>query len=67
MRLISMQIYCNRNVWGSALGKGGEGEDEEIIARLNKVGREEEIRYDEIMYYFGPSVLPRAFFLRIIC
>ncbi|PWW79605.1 pseudouridine synthase [Tuber magnatum] len=42
-------IYCNRNVWGPALGKGGEGKDEEIIERLNKVGREEEIRYDEII------------------
>ncbi|RPA93558.1 pseudouridine synthase [Choiromyces venosus 120613-1] len=42
-------IYCNRNVWGPALGKGGEGDDEDIIERLNRVGREEEIRYDEII------------------
>lgn len=61
MRLISMQIYCNRNVWGPALGKGGEGEDEEIIAKLNKVGREEEIRYDEIMYYFSLLPYPMSF------
>jgi len=63
MRLISMQIYCNRNVWGAALGKGGEGVDEEIIARLNKVGREEEIRYDEIMYYFSLLSHPVPFSL----
>lgn len=58
-----MQIYCNRNVWGAALGKGGEGVDEEIIARLNKVGREEEIRYDQIMYYFSLLSHPVPFSL----
>ncbi|CAZ83861.1 unnamed protein product [Tuber melanosporum] len=47
--IINDPIYCNRNVWGPALGKGGEGEDEEIIERLNKVGREEEVRYEEII------------------
>ncbi|KAG0644827.1 pseudouridine synthase [Tuber brumale] len=47
--IINDPIYCNRNVWGPTLGEGGEGEDEEIIERLNKVGREEEVRYEEII------------------
>jgi tRNA pseudouridine32 synthase len=34
-------IYCNQRVWGKNLGKGGEGEDEDIIARLSKMGKEE--------------------------
>lgn len=34
-------IYCNRRVWGESLGKGGEGNDEDIITRLNRMGKEE--------------------------
>ncbi|KAI5816321.1 DRAP deaminase [Pyronema omphalodes] len=34
-------IYCNRKVFGVNLGKGGEGDDEDIITRLNRMGKEE--------------------------
>jgi tRNA pseudouridine synthase 9 len=34
-------IYCNRKVFGPNLGKGGEGDDEDIITRLNKMGKTE--------------------------
>ncbi|KAI9774766.1 MAG: hypothetical protein M1839_001633 [Geoglossum umbratile] len=34
-------IYCNQRVWGQNLGKGGEGEDEDIIARLSRMGKDE--------------------------
>ncbi|KAA8912902.1 DRAP deaminase [Sphaerosporella brunnea] len=34
-------IYCNRKVFGPSLGKGGEGDDEDIITRLNKMGKSE--------------------------
>jgi len=34
-------IYCNRKVFGPNLGKGGEGEDEDIITRLNRMGKNE--------------------------
>jgi tRNA pseudouridine synthase 9 len=34
-------IYCNRKVFGINLGKGGEGDDEDIITRLNRMGKEE--------------------------
>ncbi len=36
-------IYCNQRVFGASLGKGDEGsdEDEDIIARLSKMGKEE--------------------------
>ncbi|KAL7275377.1 DRAP deaminase [Rhizina undulata] len=42
-------IYCNRRVWGPNLGKGGEGDDEDIITRLSKMGKEEVA--DAIAYY----------------
>lgn len=53
-------IYCNRKVWGPNLGKGGEGEDEDIITRLNKMGKEEAADamayFNEIVYvdFFNP-------------
>ncbi|KAI9768242.1 MAG: hypothetical protein M1840_005072 [Geoglossum simile] len=34
-------IYCNQRVWGQNLGKGGEGEDDDIIARLSRMGKDE--------------------------
>ncbi|KAF8249597.1 pseudouridine synthase [Wilcoxina mikolae CBS 423.85] len=34
-------IYCNRKVFGVNLGKGGEGDDEDIITRLNRMGKTE--------------------------
>ncbi|KAI5807081.1 DRAP deaminase [Geopyxis carbonaria] len=34
-------IYCNRRVWGASLGKGGAGDDEDIITRLGRMGKEE--------------------------
>lgn len=53
-------IYCNRKVWGPNLGKGGEGEDEDIITRLNRMGKEEAADamayFDEMVYvdFFNP-------------
>jgi tRNA pseudouridine synthase 9 len=37
----AIKIYCNRKVWGANLGKAGEGEDEDIITRLNRMGKSE--------------------------
>ncbi|RPB09246.1 pseudouridine synthase [Morchella conica CCBAS932] len=34
-------IYCNRLVWGPGLGKGGEGDDEDIITRLGRMGKDQ--------------------------
>ncbi|KAF3086052.1 hypothetical protein TWF706_011775 [Orbilia oligospora] len=34
-------IYCNRKVFGPNLGVGGEGDDEDIITRLSRMGKEE--------------------------
>ncbi|KAK6520492.1 hypothetical protein TWF506_000745 [Arthrobotrys conoides] len=34
-------IYCNRKVFGPNLGIGGEGDDEDIITRLSRMGKEE--------------------------
>lgn len=34
-------IYSNRRVFGVNLGKGGEGNEEDIITRLEKMGKEE--------------------------
>ena len=34
-------IYCNLRVWGQALGKNGEAEDEDIITRLDRMGKDE--------------------------
>lgn len=34
-------IYCNAKVFGANLGKGGEGDDEDIITRLNRMGKQE--------------------------
>ena len=34
-------IYCNRKVFGINLGKGGEGDDEDIITRLGRMGKTE--------------------------
>jgi tRNA pseudouridine synthase 9 len=46
-------IYCNRKVFGPNLGKGGEGDDEDLITRLNRMGKEEvaeaEAYHDEIV------------------
>lgn len=46
-------IYCNRKVFGANLGKGGEGDDEDIITRLNRMGKSEvaeaEAYHDEMM------------------
>lgn len=45
-------IYCNRRVFGSNLGKGGDGDDDDIITRLNRMGKQEvadaEAYWDEI-------------------
>lgn len=42
-------IYCNRKVWGPNLGKGGEGEDEDIITRLDRMGKDEAA--DAVAYF----------------
>jgi tRNA pseudouridine synthase 9 len=34
-------IYANQRVWGQNLGKGGDNNDEDIISRLSKMGKEE--------------------------
>ena len=47
-------IYCNRKVFGPNLGVGGEGDDEDIITRLSRMGKEEVAEavayHDELVY-----------------
>ncbi|ODV92857.1 hypothetical protein CANCADRAFT_22508 [Tortispora caseinolytica NRRL Y-17796] len=45
-------IYANRRVFGPHLGKNGEGNDEEIIAKLSAVGKTESalsLAYEEVL------------------
>ncbi|KAF3923415.1 hypothetical protein ABW21_db0206290 [Orbilia brochopaga] len=55
-------IYCNRKVFGPNLGIGGEGDDEDIITRLSRMGKDEVAEaiayHDEIVYVNQSSQTP---------
>jgi len=50
-------IYCNRGVFGASLGKGGDGDDDDIITRLGRMGKTEvaqaEAYHDEMVSEHG--------------
>ncbi|KAK9351272.1 pseudouridine synthase [Lipomyces doorenjongii] len=47
-------IYANRRVFGPDLGKGGSGDDDDIVVRLARMGKYEEaqsVAYEEIIQH----------------
>ncbi|KAK9365345.1 pseudouridine synthase [Lipomyces kononenkoae] len=47
-------IYANRRVFGPDLGRGGSGDDDDIVVRLARMGKYEEaqsVAYEEIKQY----------------
>lgn len=59
--ILNDPIYCNRKVWGPNLGKGGEGQDEDIISRLNRMGKDEAadaVAYFDDMVYVILHIFP---------